>query len=318
MAKPKDITGQRYERLLAVRINEEETKRRNSKSKIWECLCDCGNTTFISVGNWGKTQSCGCAHIHESKIKIGDKYNSLTVVSKGEDKIEKDKSANKGYNIRKTWNCQCECGNYKPNVPEKYLLGGNVKSCGCITRPNKNKSILENLKYNKYDLTGDFGIGFDSNNKEFYFDLEDYDKIKNYCWHVKYDNYVESSTRKLLDGVQKYLSLHRIVMDVDDKNIHVDHINHKPNDNRKLNLRIVTPAQNQANTKTSISNRSGVKGVYYCNTRHKWVALIKVNKNGHSKSFETKEEAVLYRRYLEDKYQKEYSYKNSVKGEINE
>lgn len=312
MAKPKDITGQRYGRLLAIKINEEETKRRNSRSKIWECLCDCGNTTFISVGNWGKTQSCGCAHIHESKIKIGDKYNNLTIVSKGEDKIEKDKSANRGYNIRKTWNCRCDCGNYKMNVCEKDLIGGYIKSCGCKSRDARNKKTIESLKRNTYDLTGDFGIGIDVNNKEFYFDLEDYNKIKEYSWNVKYDDYVETNTRKLIDGSNKTISLHRIVMNIKDKDTHIDHINHKPNDNRKENLRIVTRAQNQANAKVRIDNTSGTKGVYYCNTRHKWVASIQENKRQHSKSFKTKDEAILYRKYLEDIYQKEYSYQNSI------
>ena len=38
-------------------------------------------------------------------------------------------------------------------------------------------------KTNKYDLSGEYGIGYDSNGQKFYFDLEDYDKIKNYCWY---------------------------------------------------------------------------------------------------------------------------------------
>lgn len=315
MAKPKDITGQRYGRLVALEISEEETKKRKSRSKIWKCRCDCGNIAYISVGNWGKTQSCGCACVQESKLNIGDKYNHLTIVSKGEDKIEKDKCAKRGYNIRKTWNCRCDCGNYKNNVPEKYLVNSYVKSCGCKSR--ENRITIENLKRNEYDLTGSVGIGFDSNNRQFYFDLEDYEKIKEYCWNVKYDNYVETNTRKLVEGTNKTLSLHRVVMGIGDKNIHIDHINHKPNDNRKENLRIVTRAQNQANAKIRSDNTSGIKGVYYCNTWHKWVASIQENNKQHSKSFKTKEEAISYRKYLEEKYQKEYSYENSMEATIN-
>ena len=254
---------------------------------------------------------------HREKVKPGDKYNNLTVVSKGEDKIEKDISAKRGYNIRKTWNCKCDCGGYKTNVLEKNLVSGHIKSCGCMSRYNRNKKAIENLKSNTYDLTGDFGIGFDGNNREFYFDLEDYEKIKKYCWSVKYDNYVETNTRKLVDGTNNTISLHRVVMGVKDKNTHVDHINHKPNDNRKENLRVVTRAQNQANAKIRCDNTSGTKGVYYCNTRHKWVASIQENKKQHSKSFKTKEEAISHRRYLEDKYQKEYSYHNSMEAKDN-
>lgn len=33
-------------------------------------------------------------------------------------------------------------------------------------------------KTNTYDLTGEYGIGYTSSGDEFWFDLEDYDKIK--------------------------------------------------------------------------------------------------------------------------------------------
>ena len=37
-------------------------------------------------------------------------------------------------------------------------------------------------KENIYDLSGEFGIGYCTNTgSPFYFDLEDYNKIKNYC-----------------------------------------------------------------------------------------------------------------------------------------
>ena len=36
-------------------------------------------------------------------------------------------------------------------------------------------------KYNTYDLSGEYGIGYTSKGEEFYFDLDDYDKIKDYC-----------------------------------------------------------------------------------------------------------------------------------------
>lgn len=38
-------------------------------------------------------------------------------------------------------------------------------------------------QYNRYDLSGEFGKGWTNKEEEFWFDLEDFDKIKNYCWH---------------------------------------------------------------------------------------------------------------------------------------
>ena len=51
-------------------------------------------------------------------------------------------------------------------------------------------------KYNTYDLTGEYGIGYTSKDEEFYFDLEDYDKIKDYCWRITMQGYVRAYSPK--------------------------------------------------------------------------------------------------------------------------
>lgn len=57
---PKPITGQRFGRLVALRI-ASKTPRREA---VWLCQCDCGKEHPVSRGNLmsGKTQSCGCLH----------------------------------------------------------------------------------------------------------------------------------------------------------------------------------------------------------------------------------------------------------------
>lgn len=49
------LEGERFAKLVAVR-------RIGTRSRfaLWECRCDCGNTTEVTVGNWGKTETCGC------------------------------------------------------------------------------------------------------------------------------------------------------------------------------------------------------------------------------------------------------------------
>ncbi len=56
-----DITGQRFGKLTAVRC---VGSKRNSR--IWECKCDCGQTTFVSAAmlSYGNTRSCGCMRAH--------------------------------------------------------------------------------------------------------------------------------------------------------------------------------------------------------------------------------------------------------------
>ena len=131
---------------------------------------------------------------------------------------------------------------------------------------------------NRYDLSGEYGIGYSHKNIPFYFDLEDYNLIQNIYWNVKKDMYVEG----INNG--KYVSLHRIIMGEPD--CYVDHINHHPEDNRKINLRLANPTKNQSNRKININNKSGVKGVYQTKDLF-WMAELTYNKITHRKKFET-------------------------------
>ena len=81
-----------------------------------------------------------------------------------------------------TWICDCDCGN-EAIVTTKRLKSGATRSCGCLA-----KEIHSGLqKPNDYDLSGEYGIGYTTKGEEFYFDLEDYDKIKDIRWYIKND-----------------------------------------------------------------------------------------------------------------------------------
>lgn len=62
MPKLKDITGQRFGRLVVLGISHR--RRRSSRIVIvhWQCRCDCGTEANISTSDLrsGNTQSCGC------------------------------------------------------------------------------------------------------------------------------------------------------------------------------------------------------------------------------------------------------------------
>lgn len=62
MPAARDISGQSFGRLLAVRWASERPSA--SGGRIWECTCDCGKTTYVPIGSVtsGGTTSCGCAH----------------------------------------------------------------------------------------------------------------------------------------------------------------------------------------------------------------------------------------------------------------
>ena len=60
----RDIAGQKFGRLTAVRA----TERRTNYSVVWECLCDCGKTALVPLKSLGRsTKSCGCLHVESAK-----------------------------------------------------------------------------------------------------------------------------------------------------------------------------------------------------------------------------------------------------------
>lgn len=196
----------------------------------------------------------------------GMKFGRLTVIKQVEDYI--------GVNgqHRSQWLCQCDCGS-KPIV----VIGSNLtkknwstKSCGCL---NIEKTKETNKKYNNYDLSGEFGIGWTSNtNREFYFDLEDFGLIKDYCWneHIGSTGYGRleawSNTKCGMVRMTELLS----------KDRH-DHIDRNPLNNQKSNLRVATAQENARNHSRGKNNTSGIIGVSWDKSHNKWLSYIGMN-----------------------------------------
>ena len=251
----------------------------------------------------GVIQSCGCIKkeiLHNKYFKnlTGLKFGRLTVLEQAGNRIGKN-----GKSLI-FWKCLCECG----NIVEVYagsLTNGLTTSCGCLQKEKAKENGLKYKRKNIYDLTQKYGIGYlyDSN-KKFYFDLEDYGKIKEYYWVINNKGYVITGGAN-----NSNLLMHRLILNVlDDQE--VDHINHNTNDNRKENLRIVTRSQNQMNASLRSNNTSGVTGVYFDNTYGYWVSKIQQDVLGHFANFE---DAVKVRKEAEEKYFGEYSYDESMK-----
>lgn len=221
------------------------------------------------------------------------------------------------------WRCRCDCG-CEITVRGDCLRNGNTASCGCLQTETRSANGKNNHKINKYDLSGDYGIGWTSNtNKEFYFDLEDYDKIKDYCWFER----IKSTTYHYLtskDSVSnKQVKMHQILGFEG-----YDHIDRNPLNNRKENLRKATKSENARNCRRPKNNTSGIIGVSWAKKDKKWRSYITVdNKMISLGYFDNKIDAIISRLNAELKYFQEFApqrhlfeqYKiGNIGGRINE
>lgn len=203
------------------------------------------------------------------------------------------------------WLCECECGNKNRIIVKgSSLRSGKTQSCGCLRREMVSKALK---KYNNYDLSGEYGIGYTFKNEIFYFDLEDYNLIKNYCWSKNEDGYIFTKVNNC------YIRMHRLVMNCPEE-FDVDHIEHDEWDNRKEFLRITTRSQNCMNQIIPKNNTSGVKGVNWDSQSNKWKVRISINgKETHIGLFDNLEEAIIARKEAELTYYGEYRYMPKMK-----
>lgn len=95
------------------------------------------------------------------------------------------------------------------------------------------------------------------------------------AWYNRSSSSYYAKTALIECGVKKVVSLHRYLLEVNDPKLHVDHINGDTLDNRRINLRVCTAAQNTKNhTKPNKFNKSGYRGVCWSKDKQKWKAYI--------------------------------------------
>lgn len=225
----------------------------------------------------------------------GKVFGRLTVLEQAEDYVEP-----KGKHYAR-WLCKCNCKEQNLTYVVGYnLTSGKIKSCGCIRKENTTKfNKTTKKKYNEYNFDNEYGIGYCSNTgNEFYFDWEDFDLIKEYCWneHIKTTGY------HMLEAYDR-----------NNKNIvpmiHVlglkgyDHKNRNPLDNRRENLRAASQKENVRNKTIQKNNQSGFIGVSYMKNIDRWIArIICDGKRIHLGTFKNKEDAIKERLKAEKKY----------------
>ncbi len=314
--KDSDIIGKRFGKLTPLK--RVDVRDKNNINRIYyNCRCECGNEKLIAkstIIDGSGAKSCGCDKIIKNKnisknlLKdlVGMSFYRLTVVKQ----VEKPETRK---NKERFWLCKCDCGSGKEVIVSTGMLNsGNTKSCGCFKIETTIKFNQETKKkYNTYDLSGEYAIGYTKKGEKFYFDLDDYDKVKDYCWRIGNRGYVMCTVNSFKKSYD--LLFHRLVMDCPDGKV-VDHINGKEtrHDNRKNNLRVCEHQENMCNYPIPVNNTSGVKGVSWDNRHEKWKAYItSEGERINLGSFDIFEEAVQSRKHAEDIYHGEYKWEEN-------
>lgn len=119
--KKKDLTGQRFCKLLAV----ERLAKYKHNATYYRCVCDCGDEKIVRGGDLtkGAVKSCGCYqkdHPSNTANHVGERFGHLTAIERIPDETHQGKTK---------YRCLCDCGN-EVTVVGKQLTAGNKKSCG--------------------------------------------------------------------------------------------------------------------------------------------------------------------------------------------
>jgi hypothetical protein len=113
-------------------------------------------------------------------------------------------------------------------------------------------------------------------------------------------------------GRQVCVLMHRVIMQPPEGMV-TDHINGDRLDNRRCNLRIVTPSQNCRSQRIGKHNKSGFKGVSWNKRDCKWQVKITINnKVKHVGDFDDIVTAAIAYNNAAEFYFKEYAILNDI------
>ena len=140
--------------------------------------------------------------------------------------------------------------NFKTKARLKEILSGSIKD-----------KISVNLKIGSKYKSANCGY--------FIIDKSDLDTVIVRKWRLW--------KGRFFTGVKQPIHLTDFLIPDKPKNCVIDHINQKPHDNRRCNLRVTTQSNNTKNRTLMTNNISGFAGIWFDKSRNKWCAEIKTN-----------------------------------------
>lgn len=232
-------------------------------------------------------------------LGAGDRYGRYTVL-KVDETSKRDTDGKRLTPAFWKYVCLCDCGAEK-SVHRKHLVTGDTVSCGCY---HEERRVECRSKQNRIseDTDGVLKIFFFNTERYTLIDKEDYNSVSHFCWLESSNGYAYARTH----GTGEKVRLHRFLLGFPSKSI--DHINGNPLDNRRLNLRECSNAENMRNQKKRRGTNNKHVGVRQLPKTGKWQASITYRyKTIYLGSFETYEEAVNARLLAEQEYFGEFA-----------
>jgi hypothetical protein len=197
----------------------------------------------------------------------GERFGTLTVIREHTERSKHN---------QRLWVCSCDCGS-QTVILQHSLVTGNTKRCAKHPK-------------NEWRDCGDY-VELDVSTKKYpntftKISKDDLGKCLSFKkkgsrlrWMVS-DNH-EGKWSKYVSATDRKTHLHRWIVDLNDPNLIVDHLNGDGLDNRRENLRVCTRAENNKNMRKRNDNSSGYAGVHLETESGLYVAKIQVEGKVH-------------------------------------
>lgn len=136
-----DLVGQKFHMLTVVSSAISRKKPNGQTVSMWNCLCDCGKKTTVSLSELkgGGTKSCGCLRTAAKNNLLGKKFGLWTVVERTPAK-------------RCSYLCRCECGTEKVIRADHLKTFSETSSCGCNRSETQKKQYQNGRKTREINL----------------------------------------------------------------------------------------------------------------------------------------------------------------------
>ena len=106
-------------------------------------------------------------------------------------------------------------------------------------------------------------------------DDADFEYLNQWRWSAYKSGKTFYAHRKVrINGKNRMISMHRLILGLTNRKLFCDHQNGNGLDNRRENIRIATPSQNQSNKDAMPKSTSKFMGVSFRKDTQKWQAAI--------------------------------------------